>query len=392
MATPPLPDHLLQEAVDCLARHGGNQVHTARELKIHRATLQGRIENAKRRGISSTIEKLETLHGWNPDADLTKPIPSPLVIRGTSTLYGDDGALKLQWVKTKLSQDQADAAIRAAISALSETMPRAVPVERPNHCSDQLLNLYTFTDCHVGMKAWAKETGDDWDLDITERMLKSAFDYLVHASPPAFTCIINQLGDFLHFDSLSAITPLHGNLLDADSRFSKVVKVAIRILRYIIDQALLRHDKVIVIMAEGNHDPASSVWLRHLFSLLYENEPRVQVIDCETPYIAYQHGINMLAFHHGHLTKPDQLPILFAATYPEMWGATTKRYAHSGHQHHMYEKEHSGMTVTQHRTIAARDAYAARGGWIADREIQAITYNALSGKAGTIICTPEMLN
>jgi hypothetical protein len=88
-----------------------------------------------------------------------------------------------------------------------------------------------------------------------------------------------------------------------------------------------KHEKVVVLMAEGNHDMASSVWLRVMFRALYENEPRVEVIDSELPYYCHQHGKTMLAFHHGHLKKNDQLPLLFASQYPEVWGATTKRYA-----------------------------------------------------------------
>jgi hypothetical protein len=99
----------------------------------------------------------------------------------------------------------------------------------------------------------------------------------------------------------------------------------------------------------------------------------------------------MLAFHHGHLKKNDQLPILFAAQFPKIWGATEKRYAHCGHRHHVEEKEHSGLTVIQHPTLAARDAYAARGGWIADRSVRAITYHAEFGEVGRNVITPEML-
>jgi DNA repair exonuclease SbcCD nuclease subunit len=162
-------------------------------------------------------------------------------------------------------------------------------------------------------------------------------------------------------------------------------------LRHVIDRALENHAKVIVLMAEGNHDMASSVWLRHLFGLLYENEPRVDVMDSELPYYVHTHGETMLAFHHGHLKKNDQLPLLFAAQYPKEWGNTTKRYCHTGHRHHVEEKEHSGMMVIQHATIAARDAYAARGGWIAERKIKAITYHKEYGETSTVTCTPEML-
>jgi hypothetical protein len=99
----------------------------------------------------------------------------------------------------------------------------------------------------------------------------------------------------------------------------------------------------------------------------------------------------MLAFHHGHKKKNDQLPILFASQYPGIWGATTKRYAHTGHRHHGEAKEHSGMTVTQHPTLAARDAYAARGGWISERQASAITYHSHYGRVGEVVVCPEML-
>lgn len=64
---------------------------------------------------------------------------------------------------------------------------------------------------------------------------------------------------------------------------------------------------------------------------------------------------------------------------------------HTGHLHHVHEREHRGMTVIQHPTIAARDAYAARGGWIADRAVSAITYHAKFGQVGRVTVVPEML-
>lgn len=348
-----------------------------------------------RRGIKLDVKSAQAtrdaMQGWSPEHDLTHEVPKPFVVKGTSTLYDEAGAPKLQWVKTRLSDQMAEEAIRAAITALAEDIPRAKPKATPKHGVEQLCTLYTLTDCHVGMRAWAPETGDDWDLGIAEQTLTHAMQYLIEASPSASTCIVNQLGDWLHFDGLSPVTPTAGHIVDADSRYSKVVAAATRILRRVVDMALARHQRVIVLIAEGNHDIAGSVWLRHMFGLLYEKEPRVTVLDSELPYYVYAHGSTMLAFHHGHLKKNDQLPLLFAAQYPREWGATTKRYAHTGHRHHVEEKEHSGMTVTQHATIAARDAYAARGGWIADRHIKAITYHSTYGYASSVVVTPEML-
>jgi hypothetical protein len=192
-------------------------------------------------------------------------------------------------------------------------------------------------------------------------------------------------------DSLEALTPTGKNILDVDSRFSKVVKTAIRILRYVISKALEKHEKVVVLMAEGNHDLASSVWLRHLFSILYENEPRVEVIDSELPFYSFAHGCVFLGWHHGHLKKNEALPLLFASQFPIMWGETTKRYAHTGHRHHATMVEYSGMKVVQHSTMAARDSYASRHGWMSEREIQVFTYHKEFGQVGTNTVTPEML-
>jgi hypothetical protein len=340
---------------------------------------------------ATTDDSSAAMRGFAPDHDMIHVVPAPFVVKGVSTYYDKEGNRAGQWVKSALDGAQVEAAMLAAVDALTVLMPRAKPVKGPKHTLDHLCTLYTLTDCHVGMKAWAPETGADWDLDIAERTLTGAIDYLIQASPSASTCVINQLGDWLHFDSLASITPTSGHLLDADSRFPKVVAVATRILRHVIDRALKNHAQVIVLMAEGNHDMASSVWLRHLFGLLYENEPRVTVIDSELPYYVYVHGLTFLGFHHGHLTKNDQLPLLFAAQFPKEWGATTKRYGHTGHRHHKEIKEHSGMTIMQHTTIAARDAYSARGGWISERNIAAITYHTEYGETGSVTVTPEML-
>ena len=49
------------------------------------------------------------------------------------------------------------------------------------------------------------------------------------------------------------------------------------------------------------------------------------------------------------------------------------------------------MRVTQHPTLAARDAYAARGGWVTGREATSITYHKKFGKVGETTICPEML-
>jgi hypothetical protein len=274
---------------------------------------------------------------------------------------------------------------------MADELPRMEPQVTQSLHIQALCNLYVMTDCHVGMLAWHKEGGADWDLKIAERTLTGCFEQMVKSSPPASTGFVCQLGDWLHFDGMAAVTPTNHHQLDADGRFSKIVQASVRILRRLVDFALVHHENVIVLMAEGNHDLVSSIWLRSMFKALYENDPRVYVIDSELPYYVHTHGQIMLAFHHGHLNKNDRLPLLFASQFPKIWGLTTKRYCHTGHRHHVEEKEHSGMTVVQHPTLAARDAYAARGGWLAERQVSAITYHETYGQVSKITVIPEML-
>lgn len=359
-----------------------SQRKAAKALGVSPGTIQGAYDRVKRKAATQS---------HNVGGGIIVKVPDPYIIRGTSDLY-KDGVLKMGWVKTQLSDQKFKAMMDAVLEGMKDEIPRALPVNsKPKKYAEHLCNLITMTDSHVGMLAWHKEGGDDWDLTIAEKTLVGCFEQMILSAPKAKICFINQLGDWLHTDGMSPVTPTSHNVLDADSRYSKMVQTAIKIIRRLVHIALTHHDKVVLLLCEGNHDIVGSIWLRAMFKALYENEPRIQVIDSELPYYTYQHGKTMLAFHHGHLSKNDSLPLLFASQFPQIWGNTTKRYAHTGHRHHVEEKEHSGMTVTQHATLAARDAYAARGGWIAERQAQCITYHSEFGQVARNIVTPEMV-
>jgi hypothetical protein len=62
-----------------------------------------------------------------------------------------------------------------------------------------------------------------------------------------------------------------------------------------------------------------------------------------------------------------------------------------GHLHHVDIKETNLMIIEQHRTLAAPDAYASRGGWMSGRDAQVITYHKEYGQVGRIIISPDMV-
>jgi hypothetical protein len=171
---------------------------------------------------------------------------------------------------------------------------------------------------------------------------------------------LNNLGDYLHYDGLASVTPASGHVLDADSRYPKVFEVGARILRNVARMLLTKHEKVIFQCVGGNHDPSSAVAIRACFKMHYEDDPRIDVLDSEQHYHAFEFGDVMLAFHHGHLKKMDKLRDVYADMFSAMWGRTKYRYGHSGHLHFYRSFYDSGMKLTQHPTIAAADSYSAQ--------------------------------
>ena len=358
----------------------GSQSKAADAIGVGRRVVDRAINRAKARAAKS---------GYSPPHDMQHTVPEGFQVKGVSTLYRD-GEPQIQWVKSSVDAEQQAALMREAIVAMSEDIKQAKKTKAPKKTQSDLLNLYTITDYHLGMLAWGEETGADWDTKIAEDLLFNWFSTAVEQSPNSETAVFAQLGDFLHTDGLEVVTPANHNILDADSRFQKIVRVAIRVLRRVITLLLTKHKHVHVVMAEGNHDPASSIWLREWFAVLYENEPRVSVDLSPDPYYCYEHGQTSLFFHHGHKRKPGTIDDVFVAKFREVFGRTKHSYGHMGHLHNQQTSETNLMVVEQHRTLASPDAYASRGGWISGRDAKVITYDKQHGEVGRVVIKPEM--
>lgn len=330
--------------------------------------------------------------GWSPEHDMTKSVPDGFRLKGTSTLYDEDGKAKLQWVKTTIDQERQAEIMKEAIKGMADEIPKALPVPFTGGPLDgDLLNCYVITDFHLGALSWKPETGADWNMDIAERTLVEWFRMAIAQSPNAETALLAQISDLLHWDGFDAVTPASKHLLDADTRFPKLVRVAIRVLRQIVGMLLAKHQKLHIIMADANHDPVSQVWLREWLSVLYEDEPRVTVDTSPSPYNAYEFGSVAVFTHHGHKRKVTNVSEVFAAKFREMFGRTKYAYVHMGHLHSVDMKENNLMIVEQHRTLAAPDAYAARGGWISGRDAKVITYHKSYGEVGRITVSYDMI-
>jgi len=328
--------------------------------------------------------------GYSPEHDMTHTVPDGYLVKGVSSYY-KDGEMTAQWVKSNIDQERQLEMYTEAVQAITETIPKVKPAKaKPKGTIADLLNLYIITDFHLGSRSWHEETGEDWDMKIAEELIYNWFDTAIDLAPNTEEGLFCQLGDFTHFDSLDAVTPGNKNQLDADTRAQLMVRVAIRIYRRVIAKLLTKHERVRFIVADANHDPFSSIWSREWIHAHYDNEPRVTVDLGADGYYCYEHGSTSLFFHHGHKRKPSNIDDVFVAKYREIFGRTKHSYGHMGHLHHLEAKETNLMIVEQHRTLAAKDAYASRGGWMAGRDASVITYHKKHGHVGRVIISPEM--
>lgn len=369
-----------REIIEAIIEHGSNR-KASKALGIANGTVTSTLDKVKRHAAQK---------GHSPEHDMVHTVPDGYKVKGVSTLYSD-GVVKAQWVKSDIDRERQLEIMREAIEALCADIKPVRAVYCHNVISNDLLNVYVITDYHLNMRSWSSETGADWDMEIAENLLYNWFAQAIKQSPDSETAVFAQLGDLLHSDGWLALTPASGHVLDVDTRFQKAIRVAIRAIRRVIDMLLKKHNHVHLIMADANHDPASGAWLREMLVALYENEPRITVDNSADTYYAVEHGLTSLYFHHGHKRGVANVDSVFAAKFRELYGRTKYAYAHLGHLHSNESKESNLMMVERHRTLAAPDAYASKGGWISGRDAKVITYHRKYGEVSRITVSPDMV-
>jgi len=372
-----------QWEVYCAVQEHGSQRAAARAL----GCVQSNISTALTAMHARAVQR-----GYSPDHDMTHPAPQGFRVKGTSTLYDlQSGEARMQWVKT--ATDGSEDALQAIVDGLKDEVPSVAPIPPPERVTASLMAAYPIGDHHIGMLAHKSETGENFDISIGEDLLRGAMERLTNSAPPAETALVAVLGDFLHFDGWSAVTPTSGHLVDADGRFYKLVRAALRSIRHAVACALQRHQNVSLAITIGNHDLSSAVWLMEALAMFYETEPRVTVDTSPSHFKYHRFRRNLIGMHHGHgkAAKPGDLPGIMAHDRATDWGETLHRTWYTGHIHNRQFFEAPGCSVESFRILPPADAYAANNGYRSQREMQAIIYHDEHGEIERHRITPLML-
>jgi hypothetical protein len=363
-----MTDEVAREAVEVWRRFRKSRREACEYLGISNNALNNRLLVARARGL-----------------DDDPAISTAKQAIGTSL------SPVLTWVKTKnedgtshsvlIKPDPVDVGNLAdQITEALQGLSHIPPISPPSYCDNDLLTLYPIADAHIGMLAWGKETGEDYDISIARNRLIDWMGRCVSSSPKSATAVVLDVGDLLHADDQTNQTPKSKHALDVDTRHYRTVETTIAAMASAIEIAAAHHARVIVRILPGNHNPTSYLAIMFALAERYRENPRIEVQKIAGEFFVHQFGRVLLAGHHGDKAKAERMVMFLADQYAAIWGKTNYRYLWTGHLHHHKSADIGGVQWEQLRALTSRDAYAVAHSYTARAQLQAVTYHRNSGE------------
>ena len=361
------------EFIDAFNKH--KTIKKASEsLGIARQTLENGIKLATQRAA---------LQGYSPSHDMTHLVPPPFGVKGVSTYYNKEGKPSGQWVKSAINNEAYAELMKATIQAfIQDVLPIKVSAA-PLDFQTDIIPWVQIGDAHLGMLAHADEIGENFDLKIAELEICTAISILIDELPNCERMVLNDLGDFTHYENFSGTTEASGHALDLDTRFPKMIVVYSRVMRFIVEKALTKAQHVDIIVNQGNHSRTNDIWMAELLRVAYGHTNRVHILNNDSVFIAYRMGKTLIMTHHSDKCKPARLADVMTTDFKKDYGETEFHYIDVGHVHHgMVMKEHPSIFIESFNHLAALDRWAHDSGYRNRKSITVILRSKSYGEIG----------
>lgn len=393
----PTSDESLAEIVAARAAHPSSAAAAA-ACGMPVTTFKSRLARAAEKGLCGTLPVLpgfaiKSVASKDGDAWVKQvkehgevyTTPDGHSVKGESALVDADGRVIQRWVKTR-NEYSAEDIVDLLKSAFADYPQSAMPIPAPANFAQDILTLVPCNDWHINLLTWGRETGQNWDLKIAERVIGNGIEEAIDRSPASAIGIVLGGGDLVHADTNDNRTAQSGNVLEADGRHQKGIEVAQRLKVRTIDAALRKHDHVIVRVLRGNHDEYSSVAIAYFLQAWYRNEPRVTVDVDPSLFFWHRFGSVLIGATHGHTVKLKDMASIMAHRRAEDWGATKFRYVHGFHIHHVskYATEGGGVISESHQAPIPPDAWHFGSGYLSGRSMQTISYHRHYGEVSRV--------
>lgn len=253
-------------------------------------------------------------------------------------------------------------------------------------CEDGFLLEIPIVDFHLGLLAWAEETGEDYDLKIAEHLYKSTILDIISRAK-AYNLKIEKVlfpvgQDFYNSDTVENTTT-KGTHLDSDTRWGKLFVKGVDLLVWSIEQ-LRRIAPVESFHVAGNHDKIMSYCAVVALQAYFRNTENVDITVSPKPRKYSQFGNCLIGFAHG-ADEGKRIKNMMQVEAPEMWGQTKFREMHLGHLHHESVEEDGGVIYRHIGTMKMTDAWETEKAYVgAIHKVQAFVWDKEKGKVLTI--------
>ena len=341
--------------------------------------------NCNRRNVDKIIERLSHIaasQGVAPHRDLTHQTAEGFNAKRISTAYKEDGSVALQWVIQEPDKKSLQQRLDHMLEGIKDDLTGfKKAVKAPSKIMSDHLAMYMIGDHHFGMLADSetKLDDDDWDVKIATQILIDATQRLSSRVGNTEVGVLVNVGDFFHADSSKNETTA-GTRVDVDTRIGKTFKLAGRLFQILIDKMLETHKEVVVINVRGNHDSDMACHLSSCLELLYDQEPRVNVLQNYSKFIHFQWHNNLFVFHHGDRIKHEQILQTVIKNLDDEWSQSKNRYCHLGHIHHHTAREVGSIHFEHWGSLTSTDQWHSDSGYGAERSMTAVVYHKDSGE------------
>lgn len=260
-----------------------------------------------------------------------------------------------RWKRKFLAVDEPDASIRdALVEAMLKPVPRQRAPESGAQCHDTVL-VTVPTDLHFGQPG-RRRTYDDL-MTTTERLVSATLRW---GRPREVIIPIGS--DWCHVDTdLNTTTKGTAQAVDVDEPGELVRGALYTLRRYIERWRQVAHERVTLVGMFGNHDLLVGKLLLIALELLYADADDVHVELCFDEHQYHSpHDNVLLGFHHGHGTKPTDLPGRMAQDRRAQWGQARWCFWFTGHLHTRVTLDAEGCFVHQCPSLSRAGRWGKR--------------------------------
>lgn len=331
---------------------------------------------------------IRTSEGYRKDRKVSWHVVNGVVEQGDVEDTGKMLVVPLYHMELRLVRKEKEIRARDAIEDLIKDAknysPKYPTIQYVTH-SDGMLCEIAMPDIHFGRLTWHEESGDDFDIKIADRMVRSTLAQLLQYSKNfQIDKILLPIGNDYFNVNAKDNTTVRGTPQQEDTRWQKTFRAGRKLAINMIDTCA-SIAPVDILFVPGNHDEEKLFFLGDALECWYHNSDNIHIDNSAQSRKYYSYGKVLLGFAHGSTEVLKKLPNIMQFEVPKLWGDSIYREWHTGDKHHKSDyvlevDEQIGIVIRILRSLVPADAWTFNHGFVgAQRAAEAFLWHPENG-------------